>query len=104
MFTFIKNLFKRNIYIKSNPALYETGGYWGNAIHFDDRIEGTNTFKLHGWKHHIPEKGDVLLSQMKSGKTGKFVFTEIEKCGDPADMFFGKAEMIGYYENEKINE
>ena len=82
---------------KRVPFTYRLGGGWG------DRIEwwkiGT---KIVGWKEPLPQKGDVLLAPMASGKTGRFVMGKIEAQRDPRDMFFADVRFEGYEEEPRV--
>lgn len=66
--------------------------WWGDSVVWND-IE---RHRVHGWCYQRPQKGDVLKSMMASGRVGVFVFTKVELCRDPDDMFFGTVEQIGY--------
>lgn len=79
-------------FVKENPREYHMGGGWGDAINFTDVEKG----HVVGWKFYIPVVGDILYVPMKSGRTAKCVFTEVECCYDPSDMFFGKIWQIGW--------
>lgn len=71
---------------------YALGGCWGDRIEWRDFEKGGVT----GWKQRIPEVGDWLLCEMKSGRTGLYRFAEVEPCGDPHDMFFAEMEAVDY--------
>lgn len=84
-------------------------GGWGHQIAWgtnkDSRSwRGGSIVNITGFRARIPRVDDVVLSRMQSGKVGLFVFTEIEKCGNPYDMFFAKAVLIGYDMNFVDNE
>lgn len=66
-------------------------GAWGRSIHLKD-----NETDVYGWLSPLPKRNDIILFTMKSGKTGKYIFTEVRPCGDPPDMFFGKVKCVGY--------
>lgn len=71
---------------------YRIGGGWGNAVNWHN-IEQR---KVVGWKTPRPTIGDLLLSEMRSGKTGIFKFVDVEYESDPNDMFWGTVEDLGY--------
>jgi hypothetical protein len=79
--------------------IFKNNNKWG------DRIESTligNEFKYGryfqhtGWSPIIPEKGDMMLINMVSGKVAISIFTNIEKRNHPPDMFFAKSKILGY--------
>lgn len=88
------------IWIKPQPTVYKIGGGWGDRIEWFDQdttlTPKKRKLKLNGWKENIPECGDVIDSEMQSGKIGRFVFTQVKRCSDPQDMFFGEVVFIGY--------
>ncbi len=67
---------------------------WGNSMYFLDWQKR----KVSGHLYDSPSKGDILRAEMNSGKIAEFVFTEVEYCKDPRDMFFGTVKDIGYFE------
>lgn len=69
---------------------------WGNSIRWMNVEKGQISGHLS--YPHEPYKGDILLAKMQSGKIGKFIFREIEWCGNPSDMFFSTVEFAGYHE------
>ena len=75
---------------------FEAGGGWGDAIGYSEY-----PYRVHGWKQRKPVKGDVLTTQMKSGKMLVSIFQQIDRCGDPPDMFFAVVEPIGY--SDEVN-
>lgn len=96
--------FDEVVWIKPTPVVYLAGGGWGNRIDFVtqpaviDHIG--HKIRFVGWKDRIPDEGDVLLADMESGNTARFVFTLIEPCYDPRDMFFADGVFIGYCESK----
>lgn len=52
--------------------------------------------KIVGWRSSKPVKGDIYEAEMQSGHIAWFVFLEIDKCGDPHDMFFAEVADLGY--------
>jgi hypothetical protein len=84
--------------LKKEPVVFYVGGGWGNAINWND-VEGR---RVVGWKFNPPEVGDELRSQMQSGKIGRFVFVNIDRPGDPPDMFFADVALIGYTDGSPL--
>jgi len=87
---------KRKLYEQRERRLYKLGGGWGNKISFCEFEAGKAVQRVHGFKHRIPKVGDVLQTPMNSGKPGYWMFTEIEPCRDPRDMFFATIQALGY--------
>ena len=80
---------------KGTGKRFNIGGGWGCRIEwFQDSQNVT------GWQPVIPVVNDWLLAPMQSGKMGVFRFTEIERCRDPRDMFFGKVKFCGYADDQ----
>lgn len=77
---------------RKNAVTFECGGGWGDAINWNE----PSMTDVHGWKRNKPQPGDVLLSDMRSGRKGVFIFQSIQNCGDPPDMFFAKVHGVGY--------
>lgn len=85
----------------NNPAdYYHIGGGWGTAITFqqDDAPAGMSSMqkKVSGFQPRRPSVGDVLQADMRSGRKGTYIFTQVKLCNDPNDMFFGTVEWRGY--------
>ncbi|MFW6009077.1 MAG: hypothetical protein ACOCP8_07430 [archaeon] len=93
-----KDLIKliKNINKKEYLGVYKIGGGWGDRIEWFDFKKR----KVVGWKNNKPQKFDLLISKMESGKVVVFTFINIEYCSDPHDMFFGIVKEIGFA-NEK---
>lgn len=75
------------------PYEYSTaGGSWGMHVEWLDYKVGRV------WGHHlrIPKPGDILRSNLQSGRVGIFRFINVEQQTDPDDMFFGTVEAVGY--------
>lgn len=64
---------------------------WGKHFEFLDFKAG----RIWGHILHLGE-GDLLAHEMQSGKTAVLRVVKLERCSDPADMFFGEVETIGY--------
>jgi hypothetical protein len=77
---------------RKDARTFKVGGGWGDAITWFDFKTG----RVSGHKTPKPKVGDVLTSQMQSGKIGVFLFASVEPCGDPPDMFFGTVTPVGY--------
>ena len=82
---------------KYNPKarVYTMGGGWGNAIN----LTGDWTppgIRVVGWKRPRPNEGETLTISMQSGKTAVGVFTKMDYCSDPADMFFADVFIVGH--------
>jgi hypothetical protein len=63
---------------------------WGDAINFS-----TST----GWYGHTTPrvaKGDEIQTRCESGKVGRFIVISVRYPGDPFDMWFAEARLIGY--------
>ena len=71
---------------------YYIGGTWGYHVQWLDFPNGRV------WGHYTPRPkiGDLLYSEMQSGRTGVFRFTVVDLPYDPPDMFFGTVEDVGY--------
>ena len=67
---------------------------WGDAIHWRDFQKR----KLYGHLYERPKLGDIINSEMQSGKVGQFVVVEVEYMRDPPDQFFCKVSDFGYKE------
>jgi hypothetical protein len=74
------------------PHVYRTGSGWGDACYFFDY----DTRRVSGHKQRIPHVGDLLESPMQSGRIGVYRFTQVERVGDPPDMFFATVKDIGF--------
>ena len=70
-----------------------TKNSWGDAVQWFSIGN-----RVYVWCSPLPRVGDLMKSAMTSGRVGVFVFTKIEPQRDPADMFFGSVEPIGYDE------
>ena len=67
---------------------------WGDTIAWTDY----KTRRLHGHLPERPKVGDIINSEMESGKVGQFVVVEVEYMRDPPDQFFCKVSDLGYKE------
>lgn len=66
---------------------------WGH--HIEWREDFSNR-KVWGHLPDLPEAGDYLEAEMKSGRKAIFRFVSVDRQRDPPDMFFGKVEDVGY--------
>jgi hypothetical protein len=86
--------------LRDGADAYSIGGGWGNAIQWTSQdttlTPDSRILRIVGWKRFIPKEGDSLESKMESGKTGIFVIHNVERCGDPPDMFFADAYFLDY--------
>ena len=58
--------------------------------------------KITGHLTNIPNKGDYVTCQMKSGRVGVFQVLEVKHCHDPRDMFFADLDPLGYADELEI--
>lgn len=95
MIAWLRKLFRRPVRPRKGAATYDTrSSFWGNNVVWNSVANR----RVHGWCEPRPVRGDILKSPMKSGRVGLFVFTDVEYCRDPHDMFFATVEPIGYEE------
>lgn len=99
-FGLFKNKKAKDSLLNSNTHVYSVGGTWGNKIEWFD----FERRRIVGWKSILPRQNDLLLSNMKSGKTAIFKIGVVENCNDPRDMFFAYVEFIGYLEDHPEKE
>lgn len=82
-----------DVFRKKIP-LTPTGKVWKVAEHNDwgDRItifmKHEHTYRWSGHTTPLVQVGDVLETELESGRVGRFLLTEVEHCGDPWDMWF----------------
>ena len=77
---------------------YKICSEWGNRISFSGSAEISgigDICRVSGHQKIIPEKGQTLLAEYEKG-WATFVFTKVEPCSNPRDMFFADARLIGY--------
>lgn len=72
---------------------------WGNSIVWTNWPE----LRVHGWLSRIPEVGDVLVADFKSGTKCEFQVTSVRTVGDPADMFFADVKFLKYLVEPKVD-
>ena len=91
----LKRKFQRTVKPRADARVFDTRtAFWGNNVEWLDIA----TRRVVGWTEPLPQVGDVLKSPMQSGRVGLFVFTQVEPCRNPNDMFFGHVEQVGYEE------
>ena len=106
-------------YKKKTYKTWEHSG-WGNRLEVSDlrqvevvikkrlfrrNIKGNQIHaSVDGHLDRIPHVGDQVQTKMKSGKIALFEMIEVRPCGDPTDMFFGKAKALGYLIDGKLQE
>lgn len=78
--------------LKDEPHTYHMQNHqgWGN------RISWTKwpSLKLNGHLGRIPNVGDMLTCDFKSGAKHQFKFISVDRCMDPSDMFFAEVEHV----------
>ncbi len=84
-----------------NPARIVTP----SEIHFVFEVvetESSHILRGHGfcWLDERPFENDGLLCEMKSGKKVLYRLFDVDRCSDPNDMYFAKAEPIRYMDSE----
>ncbi len=78
------------------------GGHWGDRIAWTFPYSSFHGFgRVCGWKRELPRVGDLLYVRMESGRLYALLFTEVEPCGDPKDMFFGV--VVGFGDAYEVN-
>lgn len=77
---------------------------WGNSITVVASDDGT--VRVCGWlsRAPFPVEGDELLVPMRSGRWGRYVFTERGWMHGVSDGFTGRATAVGYAEQEPRGE
>ena len=88
----------KNNEMDADHKFYEGG--WGNNICFFNLAEFDGwdgdlekEFTISGHKTPLPKLGQTIVSEGDDYFT-KFIISEIEPCGNPKDMFFGKVKAI----------
>jgi len=112
LITFIKKIFKSEYKLPTNNNVRRfdcSKNFWGHACHLDNDTKTIVDnewvfFDVSGHLTPIPRVGDEVIISMASGKAAVFVFTEVEPCRDPKDMYFGKVVGIGYLEDVSPRE
>jgi hypothetical protein len=91
--TFLSRIFQRKP--KTVPEGCEhdfTVSYWGHAIH------DISDLHICGHSTPVPKNCDVILRRMQSGKVGRFQLLNLERFGDPKDMWSADVKPLGYKE------
>lgn len=95
--------------IKSIEADHYFSYDWGNTIkwfnkeEFDCAWTEDSRFSINGHKKRIPKVGQTVAVEMETYYT-VFVITDIKKCSDPEDQFFGKVAILKQYDKETLEE
>jgi hypothetical protein len=78
--------------------------HWGDSITWAERESDTeNERRVMGWTSPRPQVGDVCAVAMESGQWGEWVFTEVDYCRDPSDMFYATiVGAFGYLADEDV--
>jgi hypothetical protein len=63
-------------------------GHTAFFFNFDSRV-------ISGWSFDV-DAGDLVYSEMKSGKIGVFRIVSVKRMNDPRDQYFAKVEDVGY--------
>jgi hypothetical protein len=91
---------------KDSARIFTPHKGWGNAIGWtSELVDGVGT--LSGFKSfpkYAPGVGDIFIANLVSGKKGIFIFTSVEHCGDPSDMFFADIVAWKYLEDASEEE
>ena len=80
---------------------YKIGGGWGDSIQWQhperfmkEELTSESLFAVYGFKQKMPKIGDTLIGEFTKSYM-HFVFTEVEPCTDPSDMFFATVRLTG---------
>lgn len=89
---FFQKLFWKAPKLNSDPVLYDKSiQFWGDAIQWSNTDQFNDqkrrTFRVNGHKSRRPKIGDVMKAEMVNSFS-YFIFTNVEYCNDPKDMFF----------------
>jgi hypothetical protein len=111
---------KHSSFDNSSKTFDFTNWYWGHALHgmelryeiskptLIEKLFGKRPVKYEyltcmGHSTPLPEKGDVLLVNLKGGKIGRYFIEEINYMYNPSDMFeIGKAYFDGYHPRNPV--
>lgn len=69
---------------------------WGRTCLFADISEDKSYIRVHGHWTPTPENGDIIITEMESGRIAKLELFDIYHPGNPKDQYFGKAKFIKY--------
>lgn len=95
MLGWLRKLFARRVRPRKDALTYDMREkWWGNSVCWNN----VELRRVHGWCEPRPVRGDILKSPMKSGRIGLFIFTDVEYCRDPSDMFFATVTPYNYEE------
>lgn len=94
MFKKIKNWFMFKFFKKEveiPKIFFDTkNNMWGHCISWNDY-----PYSVYGFLDKVKE-GDVFKQSLKSGHTVLFRLINVERPGNPSDMFFADCEFVGY--------
>lgn len=69
---------------------------WGNAVQWSDY----NELRVVGWLDDLPVENDEIQFKMRrkfdKNVVTRFIVTDVERCGDPRDMFFATVKPFAY--------
>ena len=108
MISYLKALLIPTQKIKRDGREWDLGKHrgWGNNIDLlrPEKIHEPSVDFV-GWISfpHVAE-GDTFLVPMQSGRSARFVATEVKYQSDPKDMFFAKATPVGYADNRGADD
>lgn len=76
---------------------------WGDSITWTNGAPDGHEGHVHGWVSPLPRSGDRLLVKMASGKWGAWLFTKVEPCENPKDMFFADVTgALAYVDDSEV--
>lgn len=89
---------------KREPHVFDCQkNFWGHAVHLDNNKREVRRDKpfwpCRGHLSPLPQVSDRVIVQFGKGPV-ICTFIEVDPCGDPADMFFGKVRGDGYWDGE----
>lgn len=90
------NLFKKKRTLSGRVIKASDHIGWGNSIQWSDY----SVFRIVGWLDDIPEENDEVQFAMLRTDGRKvitrYIITEVERCGNPRDMFFATVKPYAY--------
>lgn len=69
---------------------------WGRTCLFGDISQCKKYIHVHGHWTPTPEDGDIIITEMESGRIAEFEFFDVKCPGNPSDQYFAKAALKGY--------
>lgn len=70
--------------------------YWGNTCYFGDISECKKYIHVHGHRTPKPGNGDLIITEMESGRVAEFELFDIVHFGNVKDQYVGKAKLNRY--------